>query len=70
VPKVREVMVIRAHFVGIGLYDFSDAYADVMIYAGRLGAFYLPDEHRDAFNDWVLGALTDMAAVVSEASDG
>jgi hypothetical protein len=63
-------MMVRAHFVGIGLYDFSDAYADVMIYAGQLGAFYLPDEHLDALYDWVAGLLTDMAAAVGEAADG
>jgi hypothetical protein len=41
-----------------------------MIYAGQLGAFYLPDEHLDALYDWVAGLLTDMAAAVGEAADG
>jgi hypothetical protein len=64
VPKLHEVIVVRAHFVGIGLYGFADAHADVMAYAAKLGASLLPEEHLDALIDWALTELCDAAAAV------
>lgn len=69
VPKIRTVIEIRAHFVGAGLYDFSDAYSDVMAYACRLGASLLPPEHLDSLIDWALTELTEASSEV-EASCG
>lgn len=64
VPKIRKVIEVRAHFVGLNLYAFADAHADVMAYASRLGAPLLPKEHLDALIDWTLTELSDAAAAV------
>lgn len=70
VSKIRSVIDIRAHFVGIGLYDFADAHADVMRYACFLGASLLPEEHFDALIDWTLSELSDAAAAVEAQCGG
>ena len=64
VPKILSVIEIRGHFVGLGLYDFSDAYSDAVAYAGRLGAYLLPEEHFAILTDWIGSALADVAAEV------
>lgn len=70
VPKIRQVIAVRAHFVGLGLYEFAAAQADVMAYASRLGASLLPREHLDALIDWTLSELADAAAAVEAACGG
>ena len=64
VPKIQHLIDVRAHFVGVGLYAFADAHADIMAYACRLGASLLPEEHLDALIDWTLSELADAAAEV------
>lgn len=64
IPKIRQVIDVRAHFVGLNLYGFADAHADVMAYATRLGASLLPEEHFNALIDWTLTALATAAASV------
>lgn len=63
-PLLREIITIRAHFMGLGLYDFPDAYHDVMAVAARRGANFLPEEHWYALSDWVMSLLTECAADV------
>ena len=62
VPRLRHVIATRGHFVGIGLYDFRSAHADVMSVALRLGASLLPEEHLLALEDWCLTMLSNVAA--------
>lgn len=62
VPKLREVIAVRGHFVGIGLYDFGAAHADVMAVACRLGANHLPEPHLLNLEDWCLTTLANVAA--------
>lgn len=70
VPKIRTVINVRAHFIGIGLYGFADGHADVMRYACFLGASLLPEEHLDALIDWTLSELSDAAAAVEAQCGG
>lgn len=62
VPKLREVIAVRGHFVGIGLYDFNAAIADIMAIACRLGASRLPEAHLLNLEDWCLTTLSNVAA--------
>jgi hypothetical protein len=64
VPRIRTVIEVRAYFVGLGLYPFASAHADVMCYASKLGATFLPPEHLEALIDWPLAQLCEAAAAV------
>ena len=61
VPKLREVIAVRGHFVGIGLYEFSAAHSEVMAIACRLGANHLPEGHFLNLEDWCLATLANVA---------
>jgi len=58
---------VLGHFVGIGACDFSDAYRDVVSYAGRHGAYLLPEMHFQALTDWIGAEILDIAAETEAA---
>lgn len=69
-PHLDSMIGVLGHFVGIGLCDFSDAYSDVVGYAGRHGAYQLPEDHFHALTDWIGAELMDVAAETEAAIGG
>lgn len=70
VPKLRRMIDTSGWLVGIGAQTFSDAGTDVTRLAIRLGAAFLPPEHFDALQVWILASLADTAADVEAQCGG
>lgn len=66
-PRLEQMIGVLGHFVGIGLCDFSDAYRDVVRFAGHHGAYSLPENHFHALTDWIGAELIDVAAETEAA---
>lgn len=65
-PRIRQRILVNGTFVALGLMDFTDADADVMALARRLGALHLPERAYHALLDAV---LTSLAARVDSLMD-
>lgn len=68
-PRLERMIGVLGHLVGVGLCTFSDAYQDVIRYAGHHGAYSLPPDHFQALTDWI-GAELIEAAAETEAACG
>lgn len=66
-PRLENMVGVLGHFVGLGMCSFSEAYGDVVSYAGRHGAYLLPDGHFHALTDWIGAELMDIAAETEAA---
>jgi hypothetical protein len=62
--RVRDVVDIRSHFVGLGLYGFTDAVTDAVRFAGSLGAYHLPPDRLMSLEDRIMTSITTKAAAV------
>lgn len=69
VPKLRGMIKSRGLFVALGLDRFSEAHAEIMHEACRLGATHLPPRELDRLLDWSATALL-RATLAAEARHG
>ena len=66
-PRLREKALLNAADLVVGDMTFSEAMADLMSEAYRLGAGYLPGPHREALEDGLAAILLTEASLIEEA---